>query len=180
MTQTFRVASPLKVLTPLILTSIFTVGLIYVVSEPDSRFVVWILVAVLLFCILFALWLMSRTRLEVSSDGITYYSIGFRVRSNWSKIEGYGKRVLGTQTIESLILREPGIEVSRWMQIGYALMPAAQVAGALQGRYIPSGRLGSYANVIPVGLYANDWRSSELGALIKRYAPQAFENNLSQ
>jgi hypothetical protein len=50
------------------------------------------------------------------------------------------------------------------------------VAAVAQGRYIPSGRLGDYASVIPVALYADDWRNSELGVLIKRYAPQAFDN----
>ena len=174
--RTFRVASPLKTLTPLILTAIFTVGLIYVISEPDARFAVWIVAAVLAFSVVFAYYLLSRTRLEVSSDGITYYAIGFRVRSTWDNLEGYGKRVLGAQSVESLILRKPGIEVSRWMQIGYNLMPAAQVAAAAQGRYLPSSRLSSYADVIPVALYSENWRSSELGALIKQYAPQAFDN----
>jgi len=176
--RTFRVASPLKRLIPLIITCVFTVGLIYVVSKPSERTFIPFLVAVLAFSVALAYWLMSRTRLVVSSDGIVNYSIGYNVRSTWGNIEGYGKRTLGSQTVECLILREPGIEVSRWMQIGYALMPAAQVAAAAQGRVmIPQG-LSGYSNVIPVALYADDWRSSELGVLIKRYAPQAFENNL--
>ena len=174
--RTFRVASPLKRLTPLLITCVFTIGLIYVVSKPDERAFFPFLIVVLAFSVALAYWLMSRTRLVVSSDGIVNYSIGYNVRSSWGNIEGYGKRTLGSQTVECLILREPGIEVSRWMQIGYALMPAAQVAAAAQGRYMPSGRLGSYASVIPVALYADDWRSSELGALIQRYAPQAFDN----
>ena len=176
--RTFRVASPLKRLIPLLLVSIFTVGLIYVVTDPADRFVVWILVAVLAFSVALAYGLMSRTRLVVSSDGIVNYSIGYNVRSSWGNIEGYGKRTLGSQTVECLILREPGIEVSRWMQIGYSLMPVAQVAAAAQGRVmIPQG-LSGYSNVIPVALYAEDWRSSELGVLIKQYAPQAFDNPL--
>src|SRR5664279_4872580 len=144
--QTFRYATPLKTLTPLIVTCVFTVGLIYVVSKPTERTALPFVIAVMVFSVALAWWLMSRTRLEVSSDGITHYSIGYNVRSTWDNVIGYGKRTLGSQTVESLILREPGIEVSGWMQLGYRLMPVAEIASAARGRYFVPRGLSGYSN----------------------------------
>jgi hypothetical protein len=177
MTQTFRINDPLRLLTPLLLTCVFTLGILLVVSEPDTRWTVWIVGAVLLVSVAIAAWLMTRTKLEISSDGVTYYGIGYKVASTWANVSGYGKRVMGAQDIESLILREPGIEMARWMQIGYKLMPAASLVSLLDGdsRVFVPRSLSNYADAIPVGMFDKDWQQGEIGALVKRYAPEAFE-----
>ncbi len=176
--KTYRVASPLKVLTPVMATLAFTLVLIAAVSKPQDRIVLPYMLVFFALVIAIVYWLMSRTRLEVSSDGITYYSIGYKVRSTWPNIEGYGKRLMGSQNVECLILRESGLEMSRWMQLGLILQPVGQVAGAIQGRTIHSVNMEDYAVWIPIGLYAENWRLSELGDTVKRYAPQAFDTTL--
>ena len=174
--QTYRVASPLKVLTPAILALAFTFVLIFAVTEPEDRAYLPYFGIVLIVILGIVAWLMTRTRLEVSSDGVTYYSIGYKVRSTWANINGYGKRLMGSQDVEVLILREPGMEMRRWMQIGYMLYPVGQVAAATQGRFLTHVNLDDYSVWIPIGLYADNWRDGELGQWVKVYAPQAFDN----
>jgi hypothetical protein len=177
MIQTFRINNPLRLLTPLILTCVVTLGILLAATEPEDRWAVWIVGAVLLVSALIAAWLLTRTKLEISSDGVTFYGIGYKVASTWANVSGYGKRVMGTHDTESLILREPGIELARWMQIGYKLMPAASLVSLLDGdsRVFVPRSLSNYADVIPVGMFDKDWREGEIGALVKRYAPQALD-----
>lgn len=175
MPQTFRINNPLRLLAPLILTSIVTLGILLAVTEQAARWTIWIVGGVLVFSVGIAAWLMTRTRLQISSDGITYHGIGYRVASTWSNLAGYGKRVMGAQDIESLILSEPGIELAGWLRLGYRLMPAAQLVALLDGRVIVPHSLRNYADAIPVGMFDHHWRSGEIGALVRRYAPQVFE-----
>ncbi len=174
--KTYRVSSPLKLLTPVILALVFTFVLLAVVSKPDERAFLPYLGIIFVIVLGIVYWFMSLTRLDVSSDGIIYYSVGYRVRSTWPNVQGYGKRVMGSHDVDCLILRESGLEMSRWMQIGLILQPVGRVAGALQGRYIGSVRMDNYAVWIPVGMYAEDWRNGELGEYVRRYAPEAFDN----
>lgn len=177
--QTYRVASPLKVLTPAILTLAFTFGLVFVVTKPDERAFIPYFGLLLVAVIGIVYVIMMQTRLEVSSDGITYFSIGYKVASTWGNVAGYGKRTMGSQDVDVLILREPGMDMSLWMRIGYMLYPVGQLAALAQGRTLISNvNLDDYSVWIPVGMYAENWRESELGDFVKRYAPSAFETAL--
>ncbi len=174
--RTFPIASPAKAMIPAILACAFALGVVFVLLEPRDRWIILLLAVVMLLSLGLIVVLLGQTRLEVSPQGIVYYAPGYRVRSDWANIEGYAERVVGTQDVESLILREPGMELSRWMRIGYSLMPAASMAALVRGRVIMPGTLDRYQDIIPVGLFADDWRNSELGDLIKQYAPQAYAN----
>jgi hypothetical protein len=84
---------------------------------------------------------------------------------------------MGAQDIESLILREPGLQMVPWMQVGYKLMPAATVVSLLDGdsRVFVPRSMSNYTDAIPVGMFDKHWRDGEIGVLVKQYAPQAFE-----
>lgn len=175
-TQVFRVNSPIRLLTPVIGISAVTIGIIFLASKPDEHWIVLVIGGVLLVSIAIVAWLVTRTHLDVSAREITYHAIGYRVRSSWGNLDGWGKRVQGTQELDCLILREPGMELSRWLAIGYQLLPFMNVAALVTGRTVHDSQLDLYANVIPVGMFDPDWHGGAIGAVIQRYAPQAYEN----
>jgi hypothetical protein len=141
----------------------------------------WIL-AVLALVMLLGLALgaggLIATRLEISESAIVYYSFGYCVRSSWANVLGYASRVMGMDSVEALILREPGLELSRWLQVGYNLLPVIAVVNFIGGRRFIFPASDRYATMIPVGLFADDWQSSELGRLIGGFAPQALTNHV--
>ena len=69
-------------------------------------------VALLFTCIL-GYWMMTRARLDISPEGITYHAIGYKVHSTWPNIIGIEKRVHGAFEPESLILREAAADLRR-------------------------------------------------------------------
>jgi hypothetical protein len=133
-----------------------------------------LLALVMLLGLALGAWIMFAARLEISESAIVYYSFGYCVRSSWANVLGYASRVMGMNSVEVLILREPGLELSRWLQIGYGLRPIIMVINLLAGRRFIFQALDRYANMIPVGLFAEDWQASELGRVIGRFAPQAL------
>jgi hypothetical protein len=153
--------------------------LVFLISEPDTRWVSLIVGGVLLFSLALAYWLLTITRLDISPDGIVYCAIGYKVRSTWGNVEGYAKRVQGAVDLECLILREPGMELSGWMRLGYQLLPLMNVVALLSGQSYQPNQLDRYSGVIPVEAFEKNWRSGEIGSLIKQYAPQAYENAMA-
>ena len=174
--RTFRITSLLRMMTPGIGVCVLTVVILFVVLRPSERIFILPVAALLVLAMALAAWLSTRTRLVISPEGIAYYGIGYRVRSSWENVEGYAKRVMGVNSVECLILRQPGIELDRWLDLGYKALPVAQGAALATGQAVPRNHLNRYEDAIPVSLFAEDWRSSEIGVLVKRYAPQAFDN----
>jgi hypothetical protein len=115
-------------------------------------------------------------RLVAGPVGITYYNWGVRLRTNWDNIEGTGELWTTRGMIRGLQLREPALEMDGWMRIGRGAIPVMSTIGALSGRGLPrSGSMAGYDRIIPVGYFAQDWETSDLGALIRRYAPHALD-----
>jgi hypothetical protein len=115
-------------------------------------------------------------RLVVGSAGIEYYSWGFRLRTTWDNIQGTGELWTTRGMIRGLQLRDPALEMDGWLRVGRGAIPVMSTIGALGGRGLPrSGSMAGYARIIPVGYFAQDWETSELGALIRGYAPQALD-----
>ena len=174
MRRTFRVRSVVRTLAPLIVTCLITLGILLAVTPAEDWSIVGIVGAVLLVSVGIAWWLIGRTRLEVTPEGITYQAIGYRVAGGWADVAGHGRRTLGASTYDALILRASGIELSGWMAFAYRLMPLAQVISALDGRYVPAS-LAGIEDAIPVGMFDTDWRTGEIGSVVRAYAPEAFD-----
>lgn len=85
---------------------------------------------------------------------------------------------MGASDYESPILRAPGIQMSGWMATLYQLMPAASVVALVGGNAAPSDGLAGQEDAIPVGLFDRDWRTGPIGALVRQYAPTAFETHV--
>lgn len=175
MRTTFRVRSMLRQLGPLLATSAVTMVILLLVTEPEAHIAVWATGGVLLLAIGIVAWLVTRTRLDIGPDGITYHAIGFRVVARWDDLVGYGKRVMGMSEVECLVLRGSGMEVSGWLAAGYRLMPLASILSMFSGRPMSADRMSDYADVIPIGVFDSDWRTGAIGALVRQYAPHAFD-----
>ncbi len=169
--------SVLRTLAPLLVTCVVTVAILLAVTPAEDWWIVGIVGGVLLLSVGIAVWLLGRTRLDVSPEGITYHAIGYRVAGPWSEVTGVAERVMGASSYESLILRTPGIQMSGWMAFAYKLMPFAQVISVLDGRPIPAS-LAGIEDAIPVGLFDKDWRTGEIGALVRSYAPKALDTRV--
>ena len=178
MRRTFRVRSMLRTLGPLLATCAVTLGILLAVTPSDEWWIVGIVGVVLLASVGIAAWLVTLTRLEVGPDGIAYHAIGYRVVGAWGDVTGYAERTSGMHTYEALILGRSGIEMSGWMDFTYRLMPFLQVVSALDGRYIPASMAG-VEDAIPVGLFDRDWRSGDLGSIVRSYAPTAFDTKVA-
>lgn len=173
--RTFRVYSPERFLVPLVVLSVLILGIIYMISDEDVRGLTMLLLGgTLLFSGILSYWLMTRTRLDISPEGITYHAIGYKVHSTWSNIIGCEKRVHGAFEPESLILREPGLEMSGWLGAGYKAMPFMNAVSLVGEGRVRSTNLSRFADNIPVGIFDSDWRFGEIGSLIRLYAPQVF------
>jgi hypothetical protein len=172
------VRSVLRTLGPLLVTCIVTLGILLAITPSEDWWIVGIVGGVLLLSVVIAIWLMGRTRLEMSPDGITYHAIGYRVAGAWTDVMGHAERVMGASSYDSLVLRTPGIELSGWMAVAYRLMPLAQVVSAFDGRYIPAS-LAGLEDAIPVGMFDKDWRTGEIGAIVRSYAPRALDTEVA-
>jgi hypothetical protein len=68
--------------------------------------------------------------------------------------------------------------MSGWMAFAYKLLPFAQVISMLDGRSIPAS-LSGIEDAIPVGMFDKDWRSGEIGAIVRSYAPRALDTEVA-
>jgi len=174
--KTFRVAAPIAMILPALLVCLAAFVVVALLTPGRDSVFLLVLAVGLAFTLLLTLWMVGQVRLEVSREGLVFYGMGYRVRSTWDNLEGCGKRKMRSVTYEALILRQPNIEVAGWIGASYRLTPTVEAAS-------PSGRktsvpilLARYQDFIPVSMFARDWRNSELGALVKQYALQAYNN----
>lgn len=158
---------------------IFTLGLLTALTEPNERWIILMLAGVFLITLIIVAWLLFGQRLGVSAEGLTYITTGYRVYSAWDNLVGHANRVLGAQSVEVLILREPGITMNKAMATANQFRPLFLMAGLFQGRYLLPGAIERYATTIPIGLFVEEWQMSELGRIVEQFAPQAYVNSMS-
>lgn len=106
-----------------------------------------------LFAVLMA-YSAIQIRLIISPAGIEYYQVGYSVKTTWDNIARIGKIPTGRIMAEGLILSEPALFVSSWL----ARVKYIQTRGKL----------------IPLSSFKRNWKASELGQNIKKYAPRLF------
>jgi len=111
-------------------------------------------------------------RLVISPSGITYYSLGYQVRTSWDNIAGLGEAWTGRAWLKGLVLRQPAVEVDWWLRPGLKVF--GPVVALRSGHPLSTRIIEPYSKIIPLGLFARDWPRSALGAAIRHYAPQAF------
>ena len=100
---------------------------------------------------LFTLRLGSTVRLEVGPTGITYYQVGYTLRSTWENVVRVQPIAFG----EGLVLRTSGL--------------------AQQGHMARLARLNRQDYLIPLTPFGWWWRDAELGRDLLTYAPHLFQ-----
>lgn len=169
--RSFRVHSLLRWLAWPALVCGIAVLLIAVVSKPEERVILpWMVLFMAVVLGIVALFIYS-VRLEVSPEGIVCYYPGMRIRTSWDNIEGYAYRTMSGWKLMSLVLREPGLEISGWMRPFVGFSAAMPTYDGMRMRRSVS----EMEKAIPVSMFAADWRTGDLGALIRQYAPEAFD-----
>lgn len=106
----------------------------------------------------------------ITSEGITFCSLGYRIYSPWNNIRGIGKSRYGAYHPPALLLQEPAVKG--------IMRDGSQLEKATVERRWPIRKKDAPDDAIPLlfTVPAN-WQESELGIIIKQYAPQAFSNS---
>lgn len=103
----------------------------------------------------------------ITSEGITFCSLGYRIYTPWNNIQGLGKSRYGAYHPPALLLQEPAVKG--------LIRDGNQLERATVERRWPIRKKDAPNDAIPLlfTVPAN-WQESELGHVIKQYAPQAF------
>lgn len=123
----------------------------------------------------------SKSRLVLTSDGITYYSLGFRVYTPWQNVVEFGKAsqhipmsVSWTSKLMGFRLRENAI-------VGMKLEEGRRQARAVieTDWWYPASMRTPYAGffIIDEIIRERHWQQGDLGNYLHHYAIQAFERD---
>lgn len=132
-----------------------------------------LLVGLFLGALLLGIVRTSQIRLEISDNGITYFSGYYMISSSWDNVERIGKRVLGIGRVpvEGLILRCPSATKTSFM--------AKVVSSNFMG-FFSFDKMAyevDYSRSIPLqGIWSWDWnwRKSKAAEDIRQYLPDLF------
>ena len=171
------------------LAGIFVAGLLIAIwpglcvimsaSTPAMLFYPSTLIAhVILIPLLFLLGLMiyfsfAGMRLIIAPHRIEYYTVGYSIVSDWNNVAEVGPAP-GLLAGTALFLRQPATKLSSWLSTFFALRPLFLIMAVAEGRFLSSQGQAA-ANVIPLSVFTGDWKRSEIGELLRRYAPQVFD-----
>ncbi|MFZ6028556.1 MAG: hypothetical protein ACOYYS_12640 [Chloroflexota bacterium] len=122
-------------------------------SDPFYGFLL-LLGALSLISPLLTLWILKETRIVTSPTQISFYSPSFELHSPWANLETIGSMPahFGIRRFDSIVLQQP----------------AEQKFSGLLGMFWKKP-----VKAIPLSMFG-DWRESELGQEIKKYAPHLF------
>ncbi len=163
----FKPLFPMQVVM-IVSATIVIIALVVWVNSPEDLWAALLLLALTIPIFYFASWTNNQTSLELSDQGITCLGPGFCIHSSWDNLSGCAKRDLNRQAVDVLTLRQPGIEYNNSGGGVFALL------SFISGQPPLSEQLKTNEGIIPVGLFAKNWRESELGALIQQHAPEAY------
>lgn len=113
--------------------------------------------------IFFAVARMSWITLD--ENGIVYKALGFKLTSTWDNIDSIGKRFMQNEgNVEGLVLIKSGLDVNGAIKAGSLLSWRATLALRELEYFIPLSNFQT-----------KQWRDTEFGREIRRYAPHLFE-----
>jgi hypothetical protein len=172
--QTFRIPTPWRyVAQPLVIMAV-TMAIVWIAAPDVAPMVLTLLGAAMLLGLGLGVFGTYRARLEVSETEIVYYGWGYSVGSRWDNLVGYARRPMSIYSVESLILNAPGARFNPILEAGLKVARWTRPRGGPHGMGLSEpDRVG-----IPVGMFDKDWRSGEIGAIVQRYAPTAYETAL--
>ena len=163
----FKPLFPVQVVT-IVCATIVIIALVVWINSPEDLWAALLLLALTIPIFYFASWTNNQTNLELSDQGITCLGPGFCIQSGWDNLTGCATRKLNRQVVDVLTLRQPSIEYNSSGGGVFALL------SFISGQPSLAEQLKKNEDTIPVGLFAKNWRESELGALIQQYVPEAY------
>ncbi len=178
MTKIYRPFVLLRILYLLVFlfdVAIFAGLLVLFSSRPMQNLFPILIVCLLSGYMLFGFFRMTQIRLEISEDGIKYYSGSYVINTAWDNVERVGKRVfgLGRLPVEGLVLRNPSATKKSFM--------ARFFSSNIMSLFPSSDRTSyeaDYSRSIPLqGIWSGNWRKSKVAEDIKQYVPDLFEKH---
>ncbi|HEX2916685.1 MAG TPA: hypothetical protein VH186_38345 [Chloroflexia bacterium] len=122
-------------------------------------------------------WSIGAERLKVGPDGIEYSGSGFSIKTGWVNLVSVGPASTGSSITTGLIL-DPTISnptrVRGFLKVYLALQPIFVLLTHSFRSIIDE----SFNRAIPVGMFQPDWQETEIGSLVRRYAPWVFDPSL--
>jgi hypothetical protein len=171
----FRIPRPWKYVFAPAAVMIGTLVLLWIAEPTQAPLALALLAAIMLLGLGIGLLVTSRVSLEVSESMIVFRGWGYSVSSRWEDLLGYSRRPMGLFTVETLILRLPGVQFHPLLEGSRRIYRWISLRGGSHGLGLSEPDWVG----IPVGLFAENWRESELGRIVQRYAPKAHETKVA-
>jgi hypothetical protein len=126
--------------------------------------IIWFLMS------LFAIFLFTKPiRHIVTSEGITFCSLMYRIYTPWNNIRAVGTSRLGIYRPQALLLQEPAVKGTVRGDGSQLRMATIERRRWLTTKKDPPDDAIPLLFTVPA-----NWQESELGFYIKQYAPQVF------
>lgn len=167
----FRVPRPWKYAPAPLAIMAATLALVWIAAPDQAPVVLSSLAVIMLVGLGIGLWITSQVRLEVSDTEIVFRGWGYSVSSRWDNLLGYSRRPMGVYTVEALIPRSPGAQFHPFLEKALRIYRWTSLRGGPHGLGLSEPDWVG----IPIGLFAENWRESDLGRIVQRYAPTAYE-----
>jgi hypothetical protein len=164
---------------------IFAIGAVWMIltlnqsNNATYSMVVALLGLCLAFILMWGYFDYSKSRLALTSDGITYYSSGFRIYTPWHNLADIGSispqvpltvswtsKLIGFRLRQNAMLR---MKLEEGVRQGIAVIETDW--------WYPVSMRAPYAGffIIDEIIRERNWQQSDLGIYLQHYAPQAFE-----
>ncbi len=110
-------------------------------------------------------------RCIVTSTGIAFYCLTYRIYTPWSNVRGIGTSQLGIYHPPALLFWQPAVE-------GKVKENVQSNEAVIQRRRWLTSKDNPSADALPLifVVVAKNWQESELGMSIRRYVPHIFQN----
>ncbi len=140
--------------------------LVLVTGDRVGKSILSVVLIIEASILVFVFWLMySYIYVAVSPEGIRYRSLGYTITSSWENIAAIQERWMTNEgNVEGLALRGEGTQVNPMLRVGGYISRDSRAALKEARDFIPLSTL-----------FTSEWRGTEIGAEIRKYAPQVFE-----
>ncbi len=135
-----------------------------------------VLLLLLVGMVLRATYFIRGSTLILTSEGILYNAVSFKMYTPWKNLGEPGSGKYGVP-FSGLTLREPALmdkNVSEGLQQGIAVI---ELTGWMIGKKSFKNNC-PFLHILPldIGIVGNHWLQGELGSYLRQYAPQVFEH----
>jgi hypothetical protein len=143
-------------------------------GRPEQVWYVFPMLILSALILAWTVWLNAQTVLELTQQGLVFNTAGFCIQAGWQDLAGCGRRLVGSNFIEVLVLKRPVMQIKPWLNKILEILPVLRVFVLAQGRCVSPDPEEEFQDIIPVGLFFGNWRNSTIGEMLQQYAPQVL------